>query len=116
MVEEDLGEATIVYEDPDDGTIEKTVQNEYIAYFQDHWIIKTGEDEAGRDTVRRIPHQRVYYVERGVEEFQEEVKTLRDRVQSVADELRSRIGSSEGSQAEGEPHSLEIEEGGEKSR
>lgn len=106
MVEEDLGEATIVYEDPEEGTVEQTVENEHIAYFQDHWIIKTGEDE-GLDTIRRIPYQRVYYVERSVEEFQEEVKTLTDRVQSVADEVRSRLGGGS-SGSRDEPHTVEI--------
>jgi hypothetical protein len=91
MVETDLGRATIVYEDPNEGTVEKTVQNEHIAYFQDHWLVKTGEDERGHDVVRRIPATRVYYVERSVEEFEREVKTLRDQVQSFTDDLRTRI-------------------------
>ena len=101
MVEQDLGEATIVYEDADGETVEKTVQNEYVAYFQDHWMVKTGEDEQGRDLVRRIPTQRVYHVERTVEQFEQEVKTLRDQVQSVADDLRSKLlgGQSGGSTA-----------------
>ncbi|UPV74724.1 hypothetical protein M0R89_01315 [Halorussus limi] len=99
MVEEDLGEATIVYEGPDGETVEKNVQNEHVAYFQDHWILKTGEDDEGRDLVRRIPASRVYHVERTVEQFEEEVSTLRDQVQSVADDLRTRLlggGSSGG--------------------
>ncbi|NHN59502.1 MULTISPECIES: hypothetical protein [Halorussus] len=91
MVEEDLGEATITYEAPDGETVEKTVQNEHVAYFQDHWIVKTGEDDEGRDLVRRIPASRVYHVERTVEEFEREVETLRDQVQSVADDLRKRF-------------------------
>ena len=91
MVDTDLGEATIVYEDPDDGTTEKTIENEHVAYFQDHWIVKTGEHEQGHDVVRRIPAKRVYYVERSVEEFEHEVETLRDQVQSMADEIRSKL-------------------------
>ena len=101
MVEEDLGEATITYEAPDGETVEKNVQNEYIAYFQDHWIVKTGEDDEGRDLVRRIPASRVYHVERTVEEFEREVETLRDQVQSVADDLRSRfLGESGGGESD----------------
>ena len=97
MVDEDLGEATITYEGPDGETVEKNVQNEHVAYFQDHWIVKTGEDDEGRDLVRRIPASRVYHVERTVEEFEREVETLRDQVQSVADDLRSKfLGESGG--------------------
>ncbi|UPW00746.1 hypothetical protein M0R88_01265 [Halorussus gelatinilyticus] len=91
MVEEDLGEATIVYEGPDGEAESQTVQNEHVAYFQDHWILKTGEDDRGRDLVRRIPASRVYHVERTVEQFEEEVSTLRDQVESVADDLRTRL-------------------------
>lgn len=95
MVDENLGTATIVYETPDGDQAELTVQNEYIAYFQDHWIVRTdtgdeGSDE-GPDRVRRIPHQRVYYVERTVEEFEEEVATLRNQVESLADNVRTRL-------------------------
>ena len=117
MVEEDFGEATIAYEDPDEGTVERTVQNEHVAYFQDHWIIKTDESEDGRDTVRRIPAQRVYYVERSVEEFEEEVKTLKDQVQSFTDDLRSKLlgggggGSGSGTGSETEPYRIEVKDG-----
>ena len=90
-LEEDIGEATIVYEDPEEGTVDKTVPNEHIAYFQDHWIIKTDEDDQGRDIVRRIPSFKVHYVERSVEEFEEEVATLVDQVQSFADDIRTKI-------------------------
>ena len=101
MVERDLGQATIVYEDREGEPQEKTVQNEHIAYFQDHWIIKTGEHERGQDIVRRIPANRVYHVERSVQQFEEEIKTLRDQVQSVADDLRTRILGSGGSGGSG---------------
>ena len=93
MVEEDLGEAVIVYEGPDGETIEQTVDNEHIAYFQDHWLVKTGESEAGQDTVRRIPAQRVFYVERDVEAFEREIATTFDDLQSVADEFDRGISS-----------------------
>ncbi|WP_224448405.1 hypothetical protein [Haloprofundus salilacus] len=110
MVDEELGEATIVYEDPDDGTVEKNVQNEHIAYFQDHWLVKVGEDDEGRDVVRRIPATRVYHVERTVERFEEEVKTIRDQVQSFTDDLRSRLlGGGDGSDEQTGPLSIDVE-------
>lgn len=114
MVEEDLGEATIAYEDPDEGTVEKTVENEHVAYFQDHWIIKTDDSDEGRDTVRRIPTNRVYYVERSVEEFEQEVATLKDQVQSFTDDLRSKLlGGGGGSETgeETEPYRIEVKDG-----
>ncbi|MFB6078152.1 MAG: hypothetical protein ABEJ80_04145 [Halarchaeum sp.] len=102
-MDEDLGRATIVYENADGDTVERTVPNEHIAYVQDHWILKTDGDESGVDTVRRIPIQRVYHVERDVEEFREEVETLRDQVESVADDLRSRLlGGRDDGRDEGE--------------
>lgn len=91
MADKDLGDATIVYEDRDGETAERTVQNEHLAYFQDHWILKADEDEEGRDVVHRIPLQRVYHVERSVQEFEQEISTLRDQVESFADELRSKL-------------------------
>jgi len=89
--ERELGRATIVYEGPDGERMEKQVANEEIAYFQDHWLIKTGQTRRGKDTVKRIPHHRVYHVERDVEEFREEVKSLRHQVQSIASEVKSKI-------------------------
>jgi hypothetical protein len=92
MVEREFGEATVVYDDPDeDEPGELTVQNEYVVYFQDHWLVRTGEDEAGNDTVRRIPSQRVYYVEREVEKFEEEAATLRDQFESLARDVRDKL-------------------------
>ena len=112
MVEEDLGEATIAYEDPDEGTVERTVQNEHVAYFQDHWIIKTDGSDTGKDTVRRIPAQRVYYVERTVEEFEEEVKTLKDQVQSFTEDLRSKLlGGGSDTGGETEAYRIDVESG-----
>ncbi|QFU83652.1 hypothetical protein [Natronorubrum aibiense] len=113
-LERDLGEATIVYDDPDEGTVEKTVPNEHVAYFQDHWIIKTDEDEQGRDIVRRIPSTRVHYVERSVEQFEDEVETLMDRVQSFASDLGTKIpvgGSSDERSEPPEPHRIDVESG-----
>ncbi|WP_121744668.1 hypothetical protein [Natronorubrum halophilum] len=114
-LERDIGEATIVYEEPDEETVQKTVPNEHIAYFQDHWIIKTGEDEEGRDIVRRVPAQRVHYVERTVDEFAEEVETLVDQVQSFASDLRTKIPVGGGGGSNGgerpEPHRIDVESG-----
>lgn len=112
MVDEDLGAARIVYEDPDEGTVERNVQNEHVAYFQDHWIVRTGEDDDGNDVVRRIPTRRVHYVERSVEEFEEEVKTLRNRVQSAAEDLRSRLlgdDDERGGEARGDDEPVRVE-------
>ena len=101
MVEKDLGEATIVYEDPDDGTVEMQVENEHVAYFQDHWVIKRDEHETGHDLVRRIPAYRVYYVERSVEEFETEVQTIATQVQSIAEDLRQRVLGFDGGRGRG---------------
>ena len=113
QLEKDLGEATIVYDDPHEEIVERTVPNEHVAYFQDHWIVKTGEDDEGRDIVRRIPASKVHYVERTVEEFEEEVKTLFDRVESVATRLGTKIpigGGSEPERSE-EPYRIDVESG-----
>ncbi len=109
-LERDIGEATIVYDHPDEDIVEKTVPNEHIAYFQDHWIIKNEEDEQGNDIVRRIPAKRVHYVERSVEEFEEEVKTIRKQVQSVADSLRSRFLGDDDEESEVQPIEVTPEE------
>jgi hypothetical protein len=90
-IDVDMGKATIVYEDPEGGTVRETVENEYIVYFQDHWLLRHGEDEDGNDLVRRIPLQRVHYVDRNVEEFEDELGTLRNQVESVANDIRSRV-------------------------
>ncbi|WIV68395.1 hypothetical protein [Natrialbaceae archaeon AArc-T1-2] len=110
-LERDLGEATIVYEEPDEGTVRKTVPNEHVAYFQDHWIIKTDEDEEGNDIVRRVPARRVHYVERSVEEFEEEVSTLLDQVQSFASDLRTKIPVGGDDERSEEPHRIDVERG-----
>ncbi|GGN98578.1 MULTISPECIES: hypothetical protein [Haloarcula] len=107
MVDDDLGTATIVYETPEDGTVERVVQNEHVAYFQDHWILKTDED-ADRDVVRRIPRERVHYVERSVEEFEQEVGTLRNQVESFADDVRKKLLGSD-DQSEREAHHIDVE-------
>jgi hypothetical protein len=110
----DMGKATIVYEHPEEGTVKETVENEYIAYFQDHWLMRHGEDEEGNDLVRRIPLQRVHYVDRNVEEFEDELGTLRNQVESVANDIRSRVfgGREEGEARENErPIEINVESG-----
>ncbi|MEE6208683.1 hypothetical protein U3A55_00730 [Salarchaeum sp. III] len=89
-MEDDLGTAKIVYDDPDEGTVEREIENENIAYFQDHWILKVDEDD-GKDVVRRIPVERVHYVERSVETFEDEVSTLKSQVESFAGDVRDTI-------------------------
>lgn len=112
MANPELGEAVIVYEDPEEGTTERTVQNERIAYFQDHWILKFDEDDAGNDVVRRIPRENVHYVDRSVEKFEQEVQTLRNQVESFADDLRSTLFGDErksGESGESEPLRIDVE-------
>ena len=110
----ELGEATIVYDDPDEDVVRKTVPNEHLAYFQDHWIVKMDDDDtdAHGDVVRRIPVRRVHYVERSVEEFEEEIETRIDQLQSFVEGLQTRlpIGRREEDQEEAEPERITIEE------
>ncbi|EMA51737.1 hypothetical protein [Halococcus thailandensis] len=80
----ELGRATIVYEGLDGEQVSIDVDNEHIVYFDDHWQVKTGEDDDGNDVIRRIPRNRVRYVERSVEEFQ-------DRVDAMVDEAKDRL-------------------------
>jgi hypothetical protein len=101
VTEREVGQATIVYENPDGGQVSVQVDNDGIAYFQDHWIVRTGETDEGHDTVRRIPSHRVYYVERDVEEFKQEVQSLRNQVESLASEVKSRFSSGESDEDRG---------------
>jgi hypothetical protein len=90
VADEDLGTASIVYDLPAEGTVEWTGQNEHLVYFQDHWLIKLEETAEG-DVIRRIPRNRVHYVERSVEEFEAEIESVQNRVRSVADDLQSKV-------------------------
>jgi len=87
----ELGQATIVYDDPEDGTVELTVDQESTVYVRDHWTVKTGTDDDGNDLVRQIPRERVYYVDRDVERFEDYASTLRSRVESMARDIRERL-------------------------
>jgi hypothetical protein len=80
-----------VYEDPDQGVIEETVDNEEIVYARDHWMVRTGTDEDGNDLMKQIPRDRVHRVDRNVQKFEEEAGTVRRRVESLANDLRERI-------------------------
>ena len=86
----ELGQATIVYED-EDGVTEETVANEQLVYARDHWMIRTGSDDQGNDLMRQIPATRVYRVNRNVERFEEQAKTMRHRVETLASDLRERL-------------------------
>jgi len=91
MEEIELGQATIVYEDPDEGVVEKTVDNEEMVYARDHWMVRTGTDEDGNDLMKQIPRDRVHRVDRTVEKFEDQAGTVRRRVESLASDLRERI-------------------------
>ncbi|MDQ2049502.1 hypothetical protein RBH26_03300 [Natronolimnohabitans sp. A-GB9] len=83
----ELGTATIVYETAS-GEIERvTVDNEHIAYFQDHWLFAYGTDDDGNDVVRRVPHQQVRYVERSVEELEETFESGVEKAKGKLEEL-----------------------------
>jgi hypothetical protein len=91
MEQLELGEATIVYEDPEEGRTEMTVDNEELVYAKDHWMLPVDTDEAGNDLMRHVPRDHVYHVDRSVEEFEEEVATVRNRVESIAKDLQDRL-------------------------
>jgi len=55
--EPELGTATIVYETPGEDVERVTVDNDRIAYFQDHWLFAYGTDDDGNDVVRRVPRR-----------------------------------------------------------
>ena len=91
MEEIELGQATIVYEDPEEEIVETTVDNEEIVYARDHWHVHTGTDEDGNDLMTQIPKERVHRVDRNVEKFEDQAGTVRRRVESLASDLRERI-------------------------
>ena len=113
------GQATIVYEDPDEGKTEVTVKNNQVVYVRDHWAVKSGTDDEGNDLMKQIPSRRVHYVERNVQQFEEEINTVRHRVESLADELRQKLpmdigqsGQSSGSGSQGSSSSGQSSGGG----
>jgi hypothetical protein len=84
----ELGTATITYRNADDELEEVTVDNDHIAYFQDHWLFAYGTDDDGNDMVRRVPSERVYHVERSVEELESTFDTAVDRAKDTLEDLR----------------------------
>ena len=103
MSELQLGKATIVYEDPEDGVVQETVDNESIVYIRDHWMVRMGTDEDDNDLMKQIPRERVHRVNRTVETFEEEAQTVRRRVGSIASELRERLPVDVGGDGRKEP-------------
>ena len=91
MDELPLGHATIVYEDPEDGVVSETVDNEEIVYARDHWLVRTGTDDEGNDLMMELPRERVHRVDRSVEAFEQQAQTVRRRVGSIASELREKL-------------------------
>ena len=87
----ELGQATIVYEDPEEGVVEETIDNEQLVYARDHWMVRTGTDDEGNDLMSQIPRDRVHRVDRNVQRFEEEARTVRRRVESIASDLRQKI-------------------------
>jgi len=85
--EPELGTATIVYETPGENDERVTVDNDRIAYFQDHWLFAYGTDEDGNDVVRRVPKEQVYYVERSVEELEETFESSLEKAKGKLEDL-----------------------------
>lgn len=115
MEELDIGQATIVYEDPEEGRTETTVDNEQLVYGRDHWMVRTGTDDRGNDLLKQIPRSRVHYVDRNVERFEEEARTVRHRVESIASDLRRKLPVGDGkpvrSESDTEPRRIPVERG-----
>ncbi|RKD97970.1 hypothetical protein [Halopiger aswanensis] len=84
----ELGTATIVYETSEGDVEEVDVDNDHIAYFQDHWLFAYDIDDEGNDIVRRVPHNRVYYVERSVEELEDTFDTAVDKAKDKLEQIR----------------------------
>ena len=83
----ELGTATIVYETAAEEIERVTVDNEHIAYFQDHWLFAYGTDDDGNDVIRRVPKERVRYVERSVEELEATFESGVEKAKGKLEEL-----------------------------
>ncbi|WP_436344821.1 hypothetical protein [Natronorubrum sp. FCH18a] len=83
----ELGKATIVYETATGDLERATVDNDHIAYFQDHWLFAYGTDDDGNDVVRRVPKERVRLVERSVEEIEDTFETAVDKTKGKLEDL-----------------------------
>ncbi|MDF9746802.1 hypothetical protein [Natrinema salsiterrestre] len=86
--EPELGTATVVYRTPEEDVERVTVDNDRIAYFQDHWLFAYGTDDDGNDVVRRVPRQRVHYVERSVEEIEDTFESGLEKAKEKIEGLR----------------------------
>ena len=84
----EVGKATIVYETATDDLERATVDNDHIAYFQGHWLFAYGTNEEGDDVVRRVPKERVRYVERTVEEIEETFESGIEKAKGKLEEIR----------------------------
>ncbi|WP_049941908.1 hypothetical protein [Haloterrigena turkmenica] len=84
----ELGKASIVYETATGDLERATVDNDRIAYFQDHWLFAYGTDEDGNNVVRRVPKERVRYVERSVEEIEETFESGIEKAKGKLEEIR----------------------------
>ncbi|NUB93126.1 hypothetical protein HT576_19145 [Haloterrigena sp. SYSU A121-1] len=84
----ELGKASIVYETATGDLERATVDNDRIAYFQDHWLFAYGNDEDGNSVVRRVPKERVRYVERSVEEIEETFESGIEKAKGKLEEIR----------------------------
>jgi len=123
MEEITLGQATIVYDDPEEGVVSETVDNEELVYARDHWMVRTGTDDEDNDLMKQIPRDRVHSVDRNVETFEEQTQSMRKRVESIASDLRERLPvdvGGEGRRERGheeppadEPHEIPVEDGDE---
>ncbi|MWG34504.1 hypothetical protein [Halomarina oriensis] len=80
----DVGTARVVYETPD-GVERVEVDNEHVAFVDEHWVVVEPSGEADEGTVTRIPRDRVYRVERSTEE-------VTSRARDLLDEATSKLG------------------------
>ncbi|MFC6837286.1 hypothetical protein [Halomarina ordinaria] len=71
----DVGTAAITYETPEEDVVTERVDNERVAYVDDHWVLWDEADD-GTGTVRRIPRERVHEVERSVDEVERKARDL----------------------------------------
>jgi hypothetical protein len=77
----DVGTARVVYETPDG--IERTeVDNEHVAFVDEHWVIVRPNIDGDDGTVTRIPRDRVYAVERSTDEVESKAASLLDEATS----------------------------------
>ncbi len=118
MEELELGQATIVYEDPDEGVVEETVKNEQLVYARDHWMVRMDTDEEGNDLMYQIPAQRVHHVRRNVQKFEDEARSVRHQVENIAKDLQRKLPMGGDGQtrhrggSREEPHEIPVEESG----